>query len=57
MTDIDDETSLMLPPERKPPSIPSSNLKLPDVPQGPDPLALSLEPRRAWFTQLGGVSK
>jgi hypothetical protein len=49
------ETALM-PPERIPPR-PPSTLKLPVVPQAPDALALSIDPCRAWYTQLGGVSK
>jgi hypothetical protein len=49
------ETAL-LPPDRIPPRPPSA-LKLPPVQHAPDALALSLDPSRAWFTQLGGVSK
>ncbi|CAD5212103.1 unnamed protein product [Bursaphelenchus okinawaensis] len=45
-----------LPPERDPPA-PPSLLSLPTVSQAPDELALTIDPPRAWFTTLGGVSR
>uniref|UniRef100_A0A1I7SW97 Major sperm protein n=1 Tax=Bursaphelenchus xylophilus TaxID=6326 RepID=A0A1I7SW97_BURXY len=46
----------VLPPERDPPQ-PPFILKLPMVPRAPDQLALTIDPPRAWFTTLGGISK
>ncbi|KAI6172517.1 Major sperm protein [Aphelenchoides besseyi] len=50
------ESSLLMPPNKKPPEIPPT-LPLPLVSQSPEKLSLSLNPPRAWFTTLGGVSK